>query len=136
MGLSRRSCRYRLHARGRQLFRLDFGGTLGANDLGERFYANDSGRATSAPSTDIPEVFLPGSLSTLFVTLNYVDDVFNADYFGLRIDVYGALGRSVAPRYPNCEFLLLATALLGLIAVRRARRPRRSWQQPGPPSPR
>ena len=98
---------------------LDFGTTLGGSEIGTRTFTNPFNFAISNVSSGLtPEVAVPGSVNTLFMTFRYVDDAFeisSANIYGQSTGVMtGTLVGTVPPApVPRPAGIFLMVSALG-----------------------
>jgi PEP-CTERM motif len=106
---------------------LDFGTIAGGGDIGTSFFTNSFSDGSDNFSTDLPpNQSILASLTTLFVTLIYVDDVYGATQLGLRFSgnniIYGEmLPPSEVPLPAALPLFLMGAAGLGFAGKRKRR---------------
>ena len=107
-------------------FQMDFGSTLGANDLGTGFVFNSfafeitnlSSSLRDAPGSGTSiTINIDASLSNFFVTVLFVDDAFGIDVLNIGTSSVGTLvGEMVAAPAPEPSTLALFATGLALLA--------------------
>lgn len=109
--------------------RLDFGTTVGGNDLGSRSFANPFDFAINNVGSGLtPDVSVSGALDILYVTFGYVDDVFDITSTHLNSQGSGMLVGSYAgdiqiSAVPLPAGMVLMAGALGSLALLRRRKP-------------
>jgi len=103
-------------------FDMLFGMSSAGNDIGQSTFTNPFDFSISNASTVLlPAQAIPGSLTTLYVTLAYSDDIFDVESLILSSDsgqISGQLpGVSNVP--VPAAFWLFGTALIGFIGISR-----------------